>query len=160
VQELSFVSVEAHGWQSAGLTAQLPSPQDAISAALAWKLRRSCLDPSIAATAAAVCASAGISTLSTPDCPGACVAAQTCACCPSNRHASLYPEPSGSAFAAFFNHPDEGLFFPAWPDGVALAARPGLGALGPEDAAVAGQLLRSYQPGQMGGVAGNLGGTG
>lgn len=92
-QELSFVAVEAHGWQSAGITARLPSPAAALDAALAWTMR------------------------------------------------------GRGAFVQFNSHPDDGMFFPAWPEAVLLGATPCLGQLGASDAAAAAALLRSYRLG-------------
>jgi hypothetical protein len=99
-QALGHVVIEAHGWQSASLTARLPDAAAAVAAALEWK------------------------------------------------RCSLTQE-GGAGFTCFFNHPDEGLFFPSWPDAVALGLWPCQGRLSAGDAAAAAELLSGYHPGQV-----------
>lgn len=128
---LEAVAVEAQSWQSADLTARLPSAPAAIEAALAWARARQ----------GRLRGAGGVGGEEEEEGVlgggGGCSGAK-----------------GATAFAAFFNHPDEGIFIPSWPVGaVALSAPGGLGRLPPAREAEARALLGGLRPGLGPGLA-------
>ena len=63
---------------------------------------------------------------------------------PQSSHSPCRDNSSSSAWPP----PDEGLYFPGWPDAVALGMWPCQGRLSALDAAAAAGLLRGYRPGE------------